>query len=132
MNFESIIAILFWHWIADFICQTDRVAQGKSKSWWILFEHACCYTIIFMYGLLITQKICGYFDYYIIGSTNTSNIFKQMYCLVFATHFVTDAITSRINAKLWKNKQIHWFFTSIGFDQLIHYVTLFYIALKFI
>jgi len=46
------------------------------------------------------------------------------FCVTFVTHFVTDAITSRINTRLWQEKQVHWFFVSVGFDQFIHYITL--------
>jgi hypothetical protein len=40
--------------------------------------------------------------------------------LTFALHFVTDAITSRINSRLWAAKNVHWFFVGIGADQLLH------------
>lgn len=43
---------------------------------------------------------------------------------IFLGHIATDAITSRINSKLWAAKKVHWFFVSVGFDQWIHFVTL--------
>ena len=33
INIYAVLAILFIHWIADFILQTDKQAKGKSKNW---------------------------------------------------------------------------------------------------
>ena len=41
-----------------------------------------------------------------------------------ALHFCVDFCTSRVTKRLWEAKQIHWFFTVIGFDQVLHYTCL--------
>jgi len=41
-------------------------------------------------------------------------------------HWITDLITSRINARLYNNENKHWFYIGIGFDQFIHAVCLIY------
>jgi hypothetical protein len=40
-------------------------------------------------------------------------------------HFLTDWVTSRATSALYKEERYHDFFVVIGFDQLLHYVTLF-------
>ena len=79
-----------------------------------------------------------------------------IYVLLVA-HFVQDAITSRINARLWfietyprppvdrprfglgtvghyemfahvESSKRHWFFVGVGADQLLHYIALFVTA----
>jgi hypothetical protein len=44
--------------------------------------------------------------------------------ITFVAHTATDYVTSRINARLWEEKKVHWFFVSIGFDQFLHYTQL--------
>lgn len=96
-----LIAILATHFIADFICQTDWMAVNKSVSWKALLIHTAVYSICFSYfGLLFVV-------------------------ITFLFHTATDAITSRITSKLWVANERHWFFVTIGADQLIHYITLF-------
>jgi hypothetical protein len=45
--------------------------------------------------------------------------------ITFIFHTITDYFTSRLNSKLWKKGDVHNFFVSIGFDQVLHYVQLF-------
>lgn len=40
--------------------------------------------------------------------------------ITFALHFLTDAITSRINSRLWEAQRVHAFFVGVGADQLSH------------
>jgi hypothetical protein len=109
---------LFLHWYADFVCQTDKQAKGKSSSNLQLLAHTSSY------GLLVTLYT------YILYWTNS---FGAQYwytpllfgIIQFLTHTVVDWITSRINKKLWEDGYVHEFFVMIGFDQLIHYVILF-------
>jgi len=45
--------------------------------------------------------------------------------ITFVAHTITDYFTSRLNAKLWAKGDVHNFFVSVGFDQVLHYVQLF-------
>ena len=96
MSEQTIVLILAVHWLADFVGQSDWMAQNKSKRLWPLLAHVLVYTAIL--------AILGWRWAVVNG----------------LAHLAIDAVTSRINAKLYAAKQIHWFFVSIGFDQLLH------------
>lgn len=101
INFQNICLILFLHWIADFILQTDWMAQNKSTSNKALLIHVSVYTLPFLF----------------IG--------WKFALLNSVIHFCVDYITSRIAKKFYNNGDIHNFFVIVGFDQTIHFITLF-------
>lgn len=97
-----IYALLFTHFVADFLLQSDWMAINKSTSWRALTVHVLLYSVCFLWlGPMFTL-------------------------ITFLTHFATDAITSRATAYLYKKNERHWFFVVIGLDQLIHQFTLLY------
>jgi hypothetical protein len=97
-----IIYLWFCHWVADFVCQSNWMAQNKSKNNKALIQHCLVYTLILEIML-----------------------FNPFYGIINGLiHFPVDYVTSRVNSKLWNEKKIHWFFVSVGFDQFIHFVTL--------
>ena len=112
ISFYMIVLILTAHWIADFICQTDAQAKGKSSNWWILADHINTYTLVL--------GICLFWPAAVSEAASGTFWFPVWLVLNGALHFVTDAITSRITSRLWKEGKVHQFFCVIGFDQLIH------------
>lgn len=98
-----ILIILVVHFVADFVLQSHWMAINKSKSWKALLTHTAIYSCI-----------------WIVIIPNWKFIL-----ITFISHTLIDAITSRINTKLWKEGKIHQFFVMIGFDQLLHYTQLF-------
>lgn len=99
------------HFIGDFVLQNDWMALGKSKDNIALGTHALIVAIIT--GATAAQWLVdpNYLGFQFIGIT-------------FVCHFLTDYMTSRVNAKLWQANERHWFFVSIGFDQMLHYLQL--------
>ena len=96
----DILALIWMHFVADFILQSDQMAKNKSKSNKWLAVHICVYTMPFFW-------------------------FGWQFALINGVaHFATDWFTSRATSKLWHNGKVHWFFVMIGFDQAVHLTTL--------
>lgn len=98
----TIILVLIIHWVADFIFQSDWMATNKSKSNKALLAHIGTYTLIMSIAFINP----------LFGIVNG------------AIHGVIDYVTSRITSKLYSKGDIHNFFVVIGFDQLLHTITL--------
>ncbi len=111
INIYIVLGILFIHWVADFLCQTDWQAQNKSKKWNALLQHTGNYSVIWFLPML----------YLFLGSADKAFSFVG---ITFVAHTITDYFTSRLNSKFWKEQKVHWFFVSVGFDQLLHYTQL--------
>lgn len=89
--------IIWLHFIADFILQTDYMAVNKSKSNRVLLGHALCYASPFI--LIVGIKY---------GLLNG------------LLHFGTDYISSRVTSNLWSKGDRRNFFIVIGLDQAVH------------
>ena len=118
MNIYIIIAILAIHWLADFVLQTDWQAKNKSKNNEALLDHTCVYSWVWFF-IVFGFTLVNYHT--IIGAILAGGMFT---CITFFCHTITDYFTSRLNSRLWEKKKIHWFFVSVGFDQLLHYIQL--------
>ena len=95
-----IYLVLFVHFIADFVLQTDKQARGKSSSFYWLTQHLMVYTICLL-------------------------PFGWKYALINgAVHWVVDYCSSRGTSYFYKKGDTHNFFVVVGLDQLIHTSTL--------
>lgn len=109
----SLATILVVHWIFDFFLQTSWQATKKSKNNVALASHVGVYSI----GLILIVLLnFGYFQHlgYAIGYVVLNAV----------AHFFTDYVTSRASSSLYEKEEYHDFFVVIGFDQLLHYLTL--------
>ena len=96
MKVEIILVLVWLHFIADFILQTDKMAINKSKDERFLFYHSIVYGLPFLFfGIAFT-------------------------IVNIVLHMVVDSITSQITSILYKQNKRHWFFVTIGADQAIH------------
>lgn len=121
MELLTVLYLLFLHWFADFFCQTDEMAKRKSNDFLFLLIHTMVYTFVMYIGVIIYTGIM-YRD--VIWAAPPLSIFL-FGVGIFFTHLIIDYVTSKINKKLWNAKKVHWFFVSIGFDQWLHFVTIF-------
>lgn len=99
-DLSIIISLIWFHFMGDFLFQTDSMAQNKSKSNKWLGIHVLTYMVPFI--------LFGPLFMFING----------------AAHFVIDWCTSRITSYLWKKNDRHNFFVVIGLDQALHMTTL--------
>ena len=92
------------HYFADFVFQSDKMALNKSHSWKWLSLHCFVYGVCFLpWGWQVSLVLMG-------------------------THFVIDAVTSRLNAYFWKREERRYFFLTIGADQMLHLFLLVLVA----
>lgn len=118
ISLTIVLIILFIHWIADFVFQTDKMAQGKSKNWSDLLNHTFLYSMLFFLPMVII------FTYH-LGEIDKATVLADYFiCITFICHTITDYFTSRLNSKLWEQKKVHNFFVSIGLDQFLHFTQL--------
>jgi hypothetical protein len=103
----TVVAILWAHFVGDFILQSDYHAVNKSKSNLALFEHVLYYSLpLTLVGFLIPVSIA-----WIAANA--------------VMHAAVDYVTSRITSRLWVAGERHWFFVTIGADQSLHFTCLF-------
>lgn len=107
----NIISLIFVHFLADFVLQTDFQAKNKSKSFKALILHTLTYSVFtaFLWGILFGLTT-------IVGA--------KVFLITLLFHTVTDFFTSKLNKSLIDKGDIHTFFVSVGFDQVLHYVQL--------
>lgn len=101
----GVLGLIWWHFVADFMWQSDWMAQNKSKSHKAMSIHISVYSIpFFLYGW-------------------------QFALVNAALHYITDMVSSRMTTHFWQKGDRHNFFVVIGADQAIHMtclVTTFY------
>lgn len=98
----SVVFLLFAHFYADFRLQTDWQATNKSSNNWALTKHVGAYSAVMAFVTLnLTFGI-----------------------VTFVCHWLTDYVTSRLNARMWAAGRRHDFFVGVGFDQWLHQLQL--------
>lgn len=120
MSVYIIIWILFCHWVSDFILQTHWQASNKSKNVRALINHTFNYSLLMLIGVSLSLYSPGQIHF----KQSVDDCLFVFWGITFITHTFIDYFTSRLNAKLWEKKQVHNFFVSVGFDQLLHFVQL--------
>ena len=122
MKIAFIIIVI--HFIADFICQDEKWALGKSKNWSDLLSHTFTYSCIWLIPIMFLFPNNWTTSNYVINSLLFGFI-------TFVAHTITDYFTSRVTSKLYAKGKFGssipnlGFFSMIGFDQVLHYAQLF-------
>lgn len=102
-----IIYILFWHYIADFVCQKRSWAVAKSYDIIYLLLHVAVYTSIMT---LMMAPFLNFWQAYV-------------FCFItFITHGVTDYFTSKWSTYYYRENRLGAMFKMIGADQYCFHV----------
>ena len=108
-----ILIVLFGHFIADFIFQTDWQAKNKSKNLEALSRHILSYTVC--------MTVLGWVAADSLNLKYVSPYSIWLFAIItLASHFITDFFTSKFNSKMWASQKYKLFWTGIGFDQFLH------------
>lgn len=119
-NAGLIIFVLFCHFIADFVMQSHEMAMKKSKSFLWLSYHILIYSL----GILFFGIFIEFFS--------DPKLFIYWWVINVLSHYIIDFFISKLTFYLWKKQENHWFFVTIGFDQLLHTIILIYTTFYFI
>ena len=124
--FQLVIYTLLIHFLADFGLQTHEQAtkkgQGSSFLNTALIQHVAVYSLVWLFGFGVLE----------FGHVNFSyGIIFVFSVITFITHYATDWFTSRISKPFFSNQDYHNGFVVVGFDQLIHGVTMVYLVLVY-
>jgi hypothetical protein len=120
MDIVYIVAIVWAHFVADFVLQTDTMARNKSTSNIWLSNHIAVYMAA-MLGILAPFV-------YFLDPANSHVLLAWLLVWVIvngALHWITDWCSSRATSYLWKKGDRHKFFVVIGADQAVHLTTMF-------
>ena len=112
VNERIFILMLIIHFLADFCLQTNEQAVMKGISNKFLFYHVGAYSLMWLIA-----------SYAIFLNIYAAVIFS---IVTFICHFITDYFTSRIGKPFWEKKDFHNGFVVVGFDQILHYLQMFY------
>jgi len=104
--------MLLIHWLADFALQTEKQATQKSTNITQLTFHVLTYTLVWFMAIWVYQG-------------NIENALKFS-AITFVSHWLTDFTTSRVGKPYWDSGDYHNGFTIVGFDQILHYIQLYY------
>lgn len=118
----DLIAIIICHTIGDFFIQTRKQAENKSKSLSALNSH------IFTYTLCLAILMSGYA---IFINKELNYLDMIAFAILSGTlHFFVDLITSKFTSHFYKTNN-KWFFRTLGIDQALHLIMLFYVFALF-
>ena len=116
---EYVYTILIGHFIADFVHQPRYMAEKKGYSIKALFSHAWLYACFMIFFIRFAS---------FIWNMPVTDISRESMVLVFGyiflSHGLVDFVSSKVTRKLWEARKNYWFFVVIGFDQLVHYISL--------
>lgn len=126
INLVVVLVVFIVHFLGDFVLQTDWQAKNKSKDNKALLSHTLTYSSVW----LVVSLFFGLVTMTLVDAI----IFSCTFTLItFIAHTITDYFTSRLNTKLWAKGDVHNFFVSVGWDQVLHYVqlyTTFYLLMR--
>ena len=118
LMYQILPIIFIAHWFADFVFQTSWMAENKSSNLQALHCHVSAYSLILLLFLMNP-----FYTFW-----NEISFEKVIWFVLIngILHGIVDFFTSKISSFFWKTNQIHNFFVTVGFDQLLHQICLIY------
>lgn len=135
--------MLLIHWVADFLLQTREMGKLKSSNWGYLFAHI---SIIFIAFAVFYGWSFAFWNalFHAIIDRNVWNLYKltahwrinkKVDAMYAANFLLTQLHEPGLREELYKKEVAEWkfwedkvFFDTIGFDQMLHGITLVVLA----
>jgi hypothetical protein len=112
MTDKIFIFILLIHFLADFALQTNNQAIKKSTDIKYLTFHVLVYSMIWLIASWFLLDVFYLALWFML--------------ITFVCHWITDFLTSRIGKPYWDKGDLHNGFIIVGFDQILHYIQLWF------
>lgn len=116
----SLAACFVLHFIADFLLQSNDMAIRKSQDPLVLLKHVGIHMGVFFVGGLV---FFGFIGAFLVALANAAfhavidwNVWRAFKRWVQKKH---PGMTTQEQVMMDDNAR-HWFFVTIGFDQLLH------------
>jgi len=113
-----VTSMLFVHWFADFVCQTDEMAKEKSSSFGSLLKHIASYAIVFTIGAFLAVVCLD--NIADSGWMFGGWAFNLFVITNVVSHLFIDYVTSRAAKLEFDRGNVGGAFVIIGFDQFLH------------
>lgn len=129
----KIIALLFvCHFIADFLLQSSKMAVEKSQKLLVLFKHIGIHFLVFLsiMPVLSSMTFSMAFEFAFINSVLHGivdwNVWRGYKYSIYKRH--QEEIDASLHPFIrleeikaeWKFYNDHWFWKTIGLDQMLH------------
>lgn len=116
------IAALILHFISDFLLQSREMGKNKSSNWFYLAQHLIIIFFAFLpFGLkfsTVNAIVHGLID------KNIWNVYKFFVMKRLRKNKAHPLLEQKGVSSSWKYWEDSWFYSTIGFDQLLHTLTL--------
>jgi hypothetical protein len=135
MRVLILVLLLVTHFIADFVLQSREMGKKKSSEPGYLAAHLAVQFLAFLLVLIpfsdraLQFSFCNMVIHGIID-WNLWRLYKAYAYKAIAKNPQHPLLTGN-PAEPWKYWEDHWFYTTIGFDQLLHGLTLVLLAWGF-
>ena len=121
----KLILLFIAHFIADFILQSREMGQKKSQYFkWLIGHLFIQYFVMLVFVLGITSGDWKTATLFSLSNTIIHGIIDWYIWKFYKLHAIRIIKRDRIKVKEFKYWEDHIFYTTIGFDQLLHGVTI--------
>lgn len=134
-----LILMLMYHFIADFLLQSRDMGKKKSYDFLVLIQHVSIQFWVMYLGLIAMVgnstafkiAVCnmivhGIIDWYIWRGYKIYAGYRIKHGI--DKHLQLNFEASGAPESGWLYWEDHWFYTTIGFDQMLHSLTLVVLA----
>jgi hypothetical protein len=115
-----LIYLFVLHFIADFLLQSREMGKKKSVEFNWLAKHLAIQFAIFLVGLSIFNVECTV-EFAGLNAIIHGIIDWNIWKLYKVSVYLRDKTATPETWKYWDD---HWFYATIGLDQLLHAITL--------
>ena len=121
--------ILFLHFIGDFLFQSRRIAENKSTQFTVMIHHCLIIMGVFGFGLFNVIPDFNKWMSFILAAFGTHYL-QDTFVWRYYKWLMTERYRSEVDKfEYWKDSG---FWSTIGFDQMLHIMTLYFLWRVFV